>query len=164
MHKRTTQKQGNQTPRQGKHQKPSEQKQDVLSDEQKRKIDEFNHQISTVRSSMYHTIEMIKCMNDDNIRQKYLENRIKHMDNRVNDIMKLEEKIKQVTSNNCEPIDKNLTTDPVLWHEIDKGSEVTHKYVWFDKSELVKQEVQPKHLVKLFLEDENKFLHFITKD
>ena len=64
----------------------------------------------------------------------------------------------------CEPIDKNLTTDPVLWHEIYKGSEVTHKYVWFDKSELVKQEVQPKHLVKLFLEDENKFLHFITKD
>ena len=64
----------------------------------------------------------------------------------------------------CEPLDKNLKTDTVLWHELDKGSEVNHKFVWLDKNELVKEGVQPKHLVKLFLEDENKFLHFITKD
>ena len=64
----------------------------------------------------------------------------------------------------CEPIDKDLKTDTVLWHELDKGYEVNHKFVWLDKGDLVKEGVQPKHLVKLFLEDENKFLHFITKD
>ena len=64
----------------------------------------------------------------------------------------------------CEPVDKSLKTDSVLWHEIDKGEELTHEYVWIDRESLSKEDVEPKHIIKRFLEDENKFLHFITRD
>jgi ADP-ribose pyrophosphatase YjhB (NUDIX family) len=64
----------------------------------------------------------------------------------------------------CTPIDKNLKKEKILWHEIDKGEELTHEYVWIDKKEILKEHVEPKEVLQQYLKNSEEFLHFITRN
>ena len=60
--------------------------------------------------------------------------------------------------------EKNLLKEELIWEEIDNGEKLYHHFKWVDINDIDKFDIRPKEIVKNYVKNKNKFIHFCTKE
>ena len=63
-----------------------------------------------------------------------------------------------------EVLDKNLQEADLVWQEIDNGEKLFHDYRWLELRDIERFDIRPKEVVKNYVKDKNKFMHFSTRE